>query len=86
MNNDTVTRMRDIAVRKAIATDKIIEPARAAANAMTDAGMTRSAEPLLAALFEIDAIQDEATQLVQENPTEAIEALIAIMSGGRANG
>jgi hypothetical protein len=40
-------------------TERLIPLARGAANQMKDAGMHRGADPLLAVLFEIDAVEEE---------------------------
>lgn len=49
---------------------KLINPARAAMNAMTDAGMHRTAEPLKEIFFELDALDQEMTELIKSNPPE----------------
>jgi hypothetical protein len=59
----------DLAVRK------LVEPARAAANQMKDAGMHRGADPVLAVLFEIDASLEEQAKIIAEDPTILIEML-----------
>jgi hypothetical protein len=56
---------------------KLIAPARAAANAMQDAGMKRTADPLNEILFELDVLDSELASLLREDG--AVEALMQIV-------
>lgn len=70
-----------LANRKNALHAQLIAPARAAANQMKDAGMTRGAEPLLEILFQIDAIEDEVKALFAADPKASVEAIIQLMAG-----
>ena len=45
--------------------------------------MDRGADPLLAILFEISAVDAEVQDLLRSNPEEAVNALITMMGGHR---
>jgi hypothetical protein len=74
--------MRVLSMRKNLALMGLVGPARAAANAMMDANMKRTADPLSQALFELDAVDDEMRKLVGDNPAACIEALIDKLGEG----
>ena len=61
---------------------KLLEPARAAANQMKDAGMHRGADPLLAVIFKIDAVNEGMRQTLIEYPAMSLEALFSILPKG----
>lgn len=63
--------------------EKLLPLARAAANQMKDAGMHRGSDPLLAVLFEIDALESEMAEIIREHPCEFLEALRRTIPGGK---
>ena len=62
---------------------KLLPLARAAANQMKDAGMHRGADPLLAVLFEIDALESEMAEIIRGHPEAFLEALLRTIPGGK---
>lgn len=60
---------------------KLVEPARAAANQMKDAGMSRGADPLLEILFQVNAIDQEVQDLFAQDPMAAIDVISRLMGG-----
>ena len=60
---------------------KLVEPARAAANQMKDAGMSRGADPLLEILFQVDACEQEIMELFSSEPKAAMAAVFDLMRG-----
>ena len=61
----------------------MVAPARAAANQMKDAGMDAGAAPLLEVLFQYDAIEAEAHDLMKSDPEASFLALIELLGGDR---
>ena len=76
-------KLKELTSKKHGLVAKLVEPARAAANQMKDAGMHKGADPLLTLLFEIDACDQELMEAFWSNPTESIEALISLMTGDK---
>ena len=60
---------------------KLVEPVRAAANQMKDAGMARGADPLLELIFQLDAVDAELQELYKRDPAEAMGALLDLITG-----
>lgn len=75
-----LTKLFDNAAQRALVLERLIAPSRAAANAMLDAKMNRTADPLAQILFELDAIDAEILTLRQENPTAFADALMTILA------
>lgn len=69
-------KMRELSRKNAFALQKLVEPARAAANAMKDAGLNRTADPLLQALFELDAVVAEMKDLCSSNFADVVKELL----------
>lgn len=61
--------------------DRLIAPARAALNAMKDARMNATSDPLGAALFELDAIEEELSSLMKQDGF--IDVFIEMMKNSR---
>lgn len=61
---------------------KVIEPARAAANALADAGMKRTADPLQQALFEYQAAVDELRAFMSQ--PDFIEGFLNLLKAAGA--
>lgn len=79
--NETMEKMRALGIKKALLVNTLVAPARAACNAMLDAGMTRSADPLSEKLFEIDAVDDEIKALIGEDQDGFVTGLIDMTKG-----
>jgi hypothetical protein len=80
MTHDEITqRVRELTTAHQAALQELVEPARAAANAMKDAHLDRSADPLLEALFKLDALTAEMREFVNGNITEVVDAFINSM-------
>lgn len=60
-------KARELSTKHFAALEGLLQPARAAANQMKDAGMHKGSDPLFAALFEYDSIQDDMKKLVEAN-------------------
>jgi hypothetical protein len=80
MDGDRITplqlfnKYRELSPKRSAALEAIVAPARAAANAMLDANMKRTAEPLNEALFKYDAIVSEMTDgITQLQPDQIAE-------------
>ena len=57
--------------------ERLVSPSRAAANAMKDAGMNATADPISQVIFELDALTDQYAELVsQEGFSKAFVELI----------
>ena len=71
--------------KKHAALQAIVTPARAAANAMTDAGLVSSAGPLKEALFQFDAAHQELMDLSKEKHAAEVAhiLLLEMMKGSR---
>lgn len=72
---DTEAKLRVIQSKQFRALTELVEPARAAFNAMKDAKMDNSAHGLGEVLFQLDAIRQELTELIKADPTGVIEAI-----------
>jgi len=72
-------RMSELTTAHTAALQALVEPARAAVNAMIDAKMTRTADPLAEALFKYDAVNTEMGEFVRGNAEEVVRELIASM-------
>jgi hypothetical protein len=72
-------RLRANCVKRNAALNKLIAPARAALNAMKDAGLTASAEALAIALFEYDAADGELEQIIRNDLAGTLQTLIEEM-------
>jgi hypothetical protein len=82
---EMMSALKALALKKHTAyLDKLLPASRAAANAMKDAGMLASAEPLSVALFEIDVIEGEMQELVRNDPATAFPALMELIRRGLA--
>jgi hypothetical protein len=73
---ELIERSRALAVAHNAALSALVVPARAAANAMKDAKMDRSAGPLLEALFALDATTQEIADFVKGNMDGIAEAYL----------
>jgi hypothetical protein len=82
---ETTKKIREIVWRQSNTTRKLIEPARAAAAQMKDAGMIEGSRPLFEVLFELDAINQELDTAIKDaGPERGIEALLELLErGGR---
>jgi hypothetical protein len=76
-------KLREIMGKRMRVMERMVEPSRAACNAMLDAGMTRTAEPLKELLFEWDAINGEAVDVARDNPEQLADALLLLLTGER---
>lgn len=65
---------------------ELVEPARAAANAMLDAGMKRTGDLVAQKIFEIDATAAEIKSLIENNPVAAAEAAILLLRNQNEGG
>lgn len=63
--------------------ERLIAPARAAANACKDAKMDRTADPLLQIIFEIDALDSEVETLIKAEPENIMLGLLERLGGGK---
>lgn len=71
--NDLEAKMLTLTGRHTDAVRKLLNAARAAANAMEDAKLSKSAAPLFEALFEIDALDQEMLDLIKLNPAGMLD-------------
>lgn len=81
MNPDEAARLYEqvqrLANKRTALCNRLIAPARAAANQMKDAGMHRGADELLSILFEMDAVEAELKKLLDSrNLTEILKVLM----------
>ena len=60
-------------------TARLEEPARAAYNAMMDAGMKRTADPLGAVLFELDSVKAEIQTIVSTDPDGLVKVMLGLL-------
>lgn len=77
--DDIQKRICELNDKRHRAIEKLVEPARAAANQMKDAKMAAGAEPLLIVLFEIDSLTEELTKIYTSNPHQALAALFGLL-------
>jgi hypothetical protein len=68
-------KINELLTRRLGVLSEIIGPARAAFNAMKDAKMDRSAEPLGELLFKYDSIDAEIHNLIHEDPETIFELM-----------
>lgn len=68
-------QINKLTVQKMVLMESLIAPARAAANQMKDAGMSRGADPLMEVLFKIDALDQEMRDLATSDPKMFIATL-----------
>lgn len=73
--DEIMDKMRSFVYREHLLYEKLLPVARAAVNAMKDAGMTNSADPLAAVLFEAEAMTQERHDFLAKSPHEILEAL-----------
>lgn len=78
---ELLDKIREIGTRKRFAVEALVAPARAAANQMKDAGMKAGADALNAALFQIDATEDELNALIRKDPAAAMRSLFSSIKG-----
>jgi hypothetical protein len=78
--DEIIALMRELMAKRSTAISAVIEPARAAANAMADAGMKNSVRPLQEALFAYDAIDSQIKALAWEK--NAPDAAFAMLERG----
>lgn len=76
--SETLDKMRDLTRRRNALLGQLLEPARAALNAMKDAGMHHSADPLAEVLFQFDALDAEATEFIQANHGPVLAELLKL--------
>lgn len=62
----------------------MVEPARAAANQMKDAGMHMGSQALLQALFEYDAWKSAFDDFTKENLQDLVTIMVGRIKGGGA--
>lgn len=72
---EILKQMTDLQRKKTTTLEKLVQPARAAANQMKDAKMDRGADPVLEVLFELDSVEQEMVSLVNSDPTALVNAL-----------
>lgn len=72
--------MLEMSQKRSAILDRLVAPARAACNAMKDANMQRSADPLAQVLFELEGLEEERKALVEADPKGFVEALIEGLS------
>jgi hypothetical protein len=82
MDGSLSKQMRALSAKRFSALEKLVAPARAAANQMKDAGMMQGAAPLAEALFKLDAAGQEMSDLIEADPRAALNAIIEGMSNG----
>lgn len=79
--SDTLEKMKDLTMRKNVLMVQLVEPARAALNAMKDAGMKHSADPLAEVLFQLDALDAEASAFIRANMDLVMAELLKLARG-----
>ena len=73
----TVTeKLHSINQRRIRALEALIQPAKAAANSMADAGMKETAMRLNAALFDVEAIDQEMSEWFKSDTEAIVSAII----------
>lgn len=77
--SETMKQIATIMMKRNVALQGLVGPAKAAVNQMRDAGMVRGAGPLEEALFTFDVADAELLALVHEDPKKALQALMESM-------
>jgi Spy/CpxP family protein refolding chaperone len=73
-------KIEALMAKKEHALQRLEVPARAAVNALIDANMKRTADPLAQVLFELDALHSEMQKLIQTaTPEEGRLAIIELL-------
>ncbi len=81
---EAIATITELHRRRFNALEALYAPARAAANAMKDAKLDHSADPLLEALFKLEAINSELDALTVENGKAVLDAVLHMLSGGKS--
>lgn len=78
---DTRQMLAELTTRRARLLQNLVEPVRAAVNAMKDAGLTRSADPVAEVLFQLDALDAEMKQFLDANLQAVVDMIIGQRGG-----
>lgn len=82
-NESIVDRLDKLHVERMTLLEKLVVPAQAASNALQDAGMKKTADPLAEALFSVD-VNSQATQaLISEDPQRFATEFLARLKATR---
>lgn len=73
----------DLRNKRIAVLERLVAPARAAANACKDAKMDRTADPLLQVLFEIEAAEAEFEACIKADPEKIMLEMLECLGGGK---
>lgn len=84
MDSDSLVEKLDkLHVERQMLLEKLVAPAQAASNALQDAGMKKTADPLAEALFSIEVNSQAAHAIINEDPKKFANELLARLRATR---